>query len=117
MNEPELDHPVTMVPRARCSECGRRRVLKDGRCSDCRESAQDALREAVFGHYVRLDAGQTYRQWVQQYGPAFEVVMRRAYLDGNLTEFVEWAFKHAFEEGVMAYPGIVNKLEHDLEEV
>ena len=114
MNEPESP-PTTMLPRSRCLECGRRRVLKQGYCRDCREVQQDSLRETTFAHYIRLDAGRTYHQWADQAGPNFEILLRRAYLDGNLVDIIEWAYRQGFEQGVLAYPSIAQKLEHDLE--
>lgn len=108
--------PVTLAPRVRCLACGRRRVVKRGLCRDCREEMVTTAREAYLIQSIRLDAAKTYRQWSQTADAPTEHLLRRAYLDHDLAEVIEMVFRLAFEQGFLSYPGIVARLEQDLED-
>jgi len=108
--------PVTMAPRARCLECGRRRVLKRGLCRDCRVSDDITRYDAYLLQSIRLDAGRTYRQWTMTPDAPTERLLRRAHTNGDLTEIISMVFRTAFEQGFWAYGPLVAQLQHDLEE-
>ena len=106
-----------MTPRGRCRECTRRRVLKHGLCRDCLGRARVDLHDAYLVQFVRLEAGKAYRDWSATPEAPVEMLLRRAYTSGYLTEVIESVFRSSFEMGFMAYPGLVVELESDLEEL
>lgn len=73
-------------------------------------------REAYLIQSIRLDAAKTYRQWSRTADAPTEYLLRRAYLDHDLTEVIEMVFRLAFEQGFLSYPGIATRLERDLED-
>jgi len=89
--------------------------LRQGLCRPCRADAAELVRDVYFTQFVRLTAGKTYRQWQMSRDAPHEMLLRRAFLDGDLEEVIEMVFREAFEQGVLGYPVLIQQLQHDLE--